>query len=230
MIGVPMRRLLTILSVALITSGLVILLDAGLTLVWKEPLSAIYSQIRQNAASGQLEDLEASFEEDLGAGTGGDPRARIASLASRFEQRLDGLDGEAIGRIKASDAGVDQVVVEGTGTSDLKQGPGRYPSTGLPGSGRTIGIAGHRTTYGAPFRNIDKFEPGDAIEVEMPYGNLTYEVTRTEIVEPTDTQIVADRGTERLVLTACHPLYSAAKRYAVFARLAEVEPRSPTTS
>ena len=86
-----------------------------------------------------------------------------------------------------------------------------------------MGIAGHRTTYGAPFNQIDKIEKGDSITVEMPYGTFTYTVTDTEIVDPSQTDIVDDVGRERLVLTSCHPLYSAAQRYAVFADLVGTE-------
>jgi sortase A len=114
------------------------------------------------------------------------------------------------------------VLVEGTDTDTLQKGPGRYPETSLPGQSETIGIAGHRTTYLAPFRHIDNLEGGDEIVLEMPYASFTYEVERTEVVEPGDVGVIRDVGTERVVLTACHPLYSAAQRIAVFGDLAGV--------
>jgi sortase A len=113
------------------------------------------------------------------------------------------------------------VFVQGTDTASLQKGPGHYPDTAFPGQGRTIGIAGHRTTYLAPFRHIDQIDDGDEITLEMPYGTFTYRVSKHEIVDPSDVQIVDDVGHERLVLTACHPVYSAAQRYAVFAELAD---------
>jgi len=88
----------------------------------------------------------------------------------------------------------------------------------MPGKGGTVGVAGHRTTYLAPFRKIDKLVRGDRIVLEMPYGEFGYRVEKTRIVSPTATEVKRRVGYERLVLTACHPLYSAAQRIVVFAR------------
>jgi sortase A len=117
------------------------------------------------------------------------------------------------------------VVVHGTGTGDLRKGPGHYPDTPLPGERGTVAIAGHRTTYGAPFRNVDKLERGDRIELAMPYGQFTYRVERTQIVPPTALWVTDRVRFDRLVLSACHPLYSAAERIIVFARLEGAAPR-----
>ena len=86
-----------------------------------------------------------------------------------------------------------------------------------------MAIAGHRTTYLAPFRHINEIEDGDEIRLEMPYAAFTYEVTRHEVVDPGDVEILEPIGYDQLVLTACHPLYSAAQRWAVFARLTRIE-------
>lgn len=221
-------RVLRILSVALITAGIVLLADAGLTLAWKEPVSAIYSSLRQDQAAGELDDVRSEFlelPEVAAAGERASGQGEQASrLAKLFEERLEA--GEAIGRIEIPSIDADYVLIEGTGTTDLQRGPGRYPETSLPGQGRTIGVAGHRTTYGAPFKEIDEIEEGDPITLEMPYGTFTYEVTGTEIVDPSQIEVVDDVGRERLVLSACHPLYSAAQRYIVFADLTDVEPVS----
>ena len=108
----------------------------------------------------------------------------------------------------------------------MRKGPGHYPKTSFPGEGGTVAVAGHRTTYGAPFRTIDKLKRGDEVVMEMPYGRFTYDVERTQIVSPSATEVVRRvPGRERLVLSACHPLYSAAQRIVVMARLAHVEPR-----
>lgn len=218
-----MRRPLRILSVTLITAGLVILADAAITLAWKEPLSAAYSTLKQRAAGDQLDTARSEFLENpdvLRLGDTGDLRKRVEELADIYEKGLS--DGDAFGRILIPSIGADYVVIQGTRTGDLQKGPGHYPTTALPGQGRTVAIAGHRTTYGAPFRQIDKIEPGDEITLEMPYADVVYEVTGTRIVEPEDVEIVDDVGRERLVLTACHPLYSAAQRIAVFADLRDV--------
>ncbi len=109
-------------------------------------------------------------------------------------------------------------MVEGTDPGELRSGPGHYPGTALPGAGTTVAIAGHRTTYGAPFRRLDDLERGDVITVRMPYGRVVYRVERTRIVDPDATWVTRPAGREQLVLTACHPLYSAEQRIVVFAR------------
>lgn len=218
-----MRRALRILSISLITAGLVILADVGLTLAWKEPVSSIYGSIKQGQAANELEDLEETFPSaaDLRAldrVSGVADKAGV--LARRFAQRVE--TGQGIGRIRIPRIDLDIVLVEGTDTATLQRGPGRYPDTAFPGQGETIGIAGHRTTYLAPFRHIDEIQLGDEVFVEMPYAAFTYEVERIDIVEPSDVQIVHNVDYERMVLTACHPLYSAAQRYAVFGKLTNV--------
>jgi sortase A len=209
------RRVSRILSIALVTAGLVILADVGLTLLWGEPVSALYASIRQSAAEADLEDLEEKLASDAEPAKLAPMRAR--RLARGFRRFLE--PGKGIGRITIDRTGTDIVFVEGTEPSYLQIGPGRYERTGLPGEGRTVGIAGHRTTYGAPFREIDELRRDDEIVVEMPYGTFTYRVIGHEIVRPEETRVLGDFGRERLVLTACHPLYSAAERYVVSARL-----------
>jgi sortase A len=221
----PMRRGARILSVALITAGLVILADVAATLIWKEPLSAVYAEIRQSQAAGELDTVRDEFLEDpdvaeLASGAA-DVEARAARLADLFEERLE--EGKPIGRIEIPAIDADYVVIQGTEEADLKRGPGHYPDTALPGQGGTVAIAGHRTTYGAPFNQIDKIDVGDPIVLAMPYGRFTYEVAATRIVEPTETGIVRDVGRDRLVLTSCHPLYSAAQRYAIVAELERID-------
>jgi sortase A len=230
-----MHRLLRIFSTSLIVAGLVILIDVGLTLVWKEPLSTIYGSIQQGKAEGQLEDLEARFPSaaDLRAAERAESiEERVGVLADRFADEVE--TGEGIGRIRIDAMDLDAVVVEGTDTASLQKGPGHYspsddPATreagdgsAFPGQGETVGIAGHRTTYLAPFRRLDELEAGDELVLEMPYATFTYEVQKTEIVEPSQIEVVRNVGYERLVLTACHPLYSAAQRIVAFGRLTEI--------
>ena len=208
----------------LITAGLVVLADAGLTLVWQEPLSAAYGSLRQGQAEDDLRDLEAEYptEADLAAieGVSG-VAAKARILADRFEPRL--REGEGIGRIEIPRIDQDIVIVQGTDTASLQKGPGHYKATSLPGQPGTVAIAGHRTTYLAPFRKINEIQEGDEIRVEMPYAAFTYVVEKHEIVDPDDVEIIDPVGYERLVLTACHPLYSAAQRWAVFARLERID-------
>jgi sortase A len=222
---VAVRRVLRILSTALITAGIVILADVAVTLAWKEPVSTIYGSIQQGQAEDELKELQDEFPSpaDLRALERVDGvRQKAGLLADRFADQVRERNGEGIGRVRIPRLDLDTVLVEGTDTGTLKKGPGRYPDTAVPGQGETIGIAGHRTTYLAPFRHIDELEEGDEVILEMPYATLTYEVEQVDIVDPSDVQIVDDVGYERVVLTACHPLYSAAQRYAVFAELAGV--------
>jgi sortase A len=222
-----MRRGLGILSTALITAGAVVLADVGVTLAWEEPVSSIYGAIQQDRAAGELNDLEHSFlvGRSLPDVQGLTDVKAARRLAGAFERGLE--TGGGIGRIAIPAIDLDAVIVQGTDTATLQSGPGHYPQTALPGQGTTIGIAGHRTTYLAPFRDIEEIEPGDAVEVELPYGTFTYTVEKTRIVEPSAVRIVRDVDHERLVLTACHPLYSAAERYAVFGRLTGIEIARP---
>jgi sortase A len=222
-----MRRGLTILSTALITAGAVVLADVGVTLAWEEPVSSIYGSIQQGRADGELDDLERSFlaRRSLPDVQGVTDVKAARSLAGAFEGELE--TGSGMGRIEIPGIGLDAVIVQGTDEGTLRKGPGHYPRTGLPGQGTTIGIAGHRTTYLAPFRDIDEIEQGDELTVEVPYGTFTYTVEETRIVDASAVRIVRDVDHERLVLTACHPLYSAAQRVAVFGRLADIEIARP---
>ena len=215
-----MSRVARIISTVLITAGLVVMADVGLTLAYKEPISSLYGEIKQHAAETQLADLESKYPTaaDLAAiqGVRGlDRKAKV--LAERFADQA--TEGKAIGRIIVPRMDTNAVFVQGTDTSSLQKGPGHYPDTPFPGEGGTVGIAGHRTTYLAPFRHIDSMRKGDRITLEMPYGTFNYRVEKTEIVDDSAVGIVHRVGYERLVLTACHPLYSAAERYVVSARL-----------
>ncbi len=217
-----LRRALHILSTALITAGVVIAIDVAMTLAWKEPISTIYGSIQQGKASDSLDALEQRFRDRGGAETGTreDRGGADAAAIAIFEQEI--RTGEGIGRIEIPSVDLETVVVEGTDTAALRKGPGHYPRTGFPGQGRTVAIAGHRTTYLAPFRKINEIADGDEVVLEMPYATFTYEVEGHRIVDPFQVGIIRDVGYERLVLTACHPLYSAAQRWAVFARLTDV--------
>jgi sortase A len=214
------RRLLRILSTALITAGLVLLADIAVTLAYEEPVSSVYASIQQSNAENQLSETEANYPSPADrraiARVEG-RRMQIRALARRFSRQAD--TGEAIGRLRAPAMdGLDIVLIQGTDTASLQKGPGHFPETAFPGQGETVGIAGHRTTYLAPFRHIDSMERGDKIVLEMPYATIVYRVQKTEIVDPTDVAVVNNVGYERLVLTSCHPVYSAAQRFVVFAR------------
>jgi sortase A len=119
---------------------------------------------------------------------------------------------------------VSEYVVEGTDADNLRKGPGHYPETPLPGQRGTVAVAGHRTTYGAPFRNLNDLKPGERIVFELPYGTFVYRVDKTQIVDDSALWVTRPVGHPQLVLTACHPLYSAAQRIVAFARLVDRRP------
>ena len=132
-------------------------------------------------------------------------------------------EGDAIAHLEIPKIGVDKIVVAGVSVSDLRRGPGHYPSTPLPGQVGNAAIAGHRTTYGAPFYRIDELGPGDEIFVTTTAGRFRYLVTEQRVVAPTELSVLDPTPNATLTLTACHPRYSARQRIVVSAAL-EPEP------
>jgi sortase A len=217
------RPVVRFLASVLITSGILMLLDAGLTLAWQEPVSAFLASRQQSSLDTELKKAPAFLAPiKLQVAKEPDPRKRAKRLAAAWREHVH--TGDAIGKIDMPTLGRKYAVVQGTDTVSLRKGPGHYPKTSFPGEGGTVAIAGHRTTYLAPFRTIDKLKPGQPIILDMPYAKLTYAVEKTQIVAPTALW-VTDRvpGPERLVLSACHPLYSAAQRIIAFARLKSIQ-------
>ena len=215
-----MRRLLRVLSTTLICGGLLLLLDGALTLLWEEPISSIYARVQQGKLDDRLTRLERSgpsAAERRVLAQLPDPERRLRFAARAATRRA--REGDPVGRLRAEAIGLDEIIVHGTDGETLRDGPGHYPATPLPGARGTVAIAGHRTTYGAPFRRVDDLDKGDRIELQMPYGRFSYRVERLRIVEPTETSVTRRVAYDQLVLTACHPLYSAAQRIVVFARL-----------
>lgn len=206
-----LRAVRRFVGAVLAVTGALLLTDAAVTLAWQEPVSALITGRAQSRLGDELAAVERRFRPQPSA-----PDAR--GLVERYRRGL--RNGDPVGRIELPALDRRYVLVEGTGAGPLRRGPGHYPASALPGEGRTVAIAGHRTTYLAPFRTIDRLEPADRIVVRMPYGRFEYRVERTRIVEPTAVWVTRDVGRERLVLTACHPLYSARQRIVVFARLA----------
>lgn len=196
----PIRVVLRFVASVMMVSGLLLISDAGITLLWQEPVSAYFSERQQVKLEKALVD----------------PPERVV--------RKEPLRGDALGKLLIPSIGVSEYVVEGTDADNLRKGPGHYPDTPLPGQHGTSAIAGHRTTYGAPFRNLDKLKKNDRIVVELPYGTFVYRVDRTQIVDDSALWVTRKVGHDQLVLTACHPLYSAAQRIVAFARLTERRP------
>jgi sortase A len=221
------RRIGTVLIVV----GLLVLAYAAAVLFWRDPLTDLYHRYEQHKLAGELEQAWPDYETGrLADDFRGDEAARLAAVqaqvrraAEDFQSRL--REGKPLGRIVIRRMDLRVIFVEGTSWGrDLSKGPGHYEQTSVPGLGKTTAIAGHRTTFGAPFRHIDRLRQGDEITLELPYGTFHYRVLGHRIVDSDDWTIIRNRGFDELVLSACHPLYSASQRWVVFARLAEVEP------
>jgi sortase A len=221
------RPILHFVASVLMCSGVLLLLDAGLTLAWQEPVSAFRASRDQAALGDQLDGLAKRAQADkrllAPLASLADAQRTMAQLA-KVQRRRD-QKGDPVGRLRMPTLHRSYVVVEGTDLGTLRKGPGHYPKTTLPGEGGTVAVAGHRTTYGAPFRSVDRLGRGDELTMDMPYGRFTYLVDKVQVVAPTATWITHRRKSEQLVLSACHPLYSAAKRIVVFATLARSEPK-----
>jgi sortase A len=198
----PLRAIVRFIGAVASVSGALLIADAAVTLLWQEPVSAFMAERQQASLERKLED----------------PPERVL--------RKQPLRGDAIGKIELPTLDRSYFMVEGTDAESLRKGPGHYPETPLPGERGTVAVAGHRTTYGAPFRTIDKLDPGDEVITSMPYGRFVYRVEKTEIVEPSDLWVKRRVRYDRLILTACHPLYSAAQRIVVFARFIRREAAS----
>ena len=123
------------------------------------------------------------------------------------------VTGDSLTRIKIPALGLDTVVVEGITPSALRAGAGHYPETPLPCEGGNVSIAGHRTTYGRPFGNVDQLKPGDTIELTTPIGGCVYQVSKAPyVVAPTELSVLDPTPERSLTLTTCHPKGSAAQR------------------
>jgi sortase A len=226
--GLPVRRLVRDISSVLMISGLLLVVDAGVTLVWQEPVTAVIALIKRSEIDKRyltFQTAPLTSVENHALVKLPSYQDRIAYLARREQHQV--ATGDAIGHISIPKIGASYDVVQGTDEATLEKGPGHYPDTAFPGLGQTVAIAGHRTTYLAPFRHLDALRPGDRIVLKMPYAVFTYTVQYHKIVLPTALWVTNNVGYERLVLSACNPLYSAAQRIIIFARLKSVTPLGP---
>jgi len=197
---------------------------AAVIVVWGDPVTALYEHHEQKHLSHRLQAAGSVFVTHQQVPVAHAPgAAALTRLATVWRHDLE--IGGPVGRLLIPRIGVSQIVVQGTGSGQLDRGPGHYPQTFLPGLGKVTAIAGHRTTFGAPFRHIDNVRAGDLITFRLPYATFVYRVTGHRIVRSDDWSIIKPHGYDELVLSACHPLYSASHRWVVFARLAAVHPK-----
>jgi sortase A len=193
---------------------------------WQDPFTALYTTWEQHKLAEQLQhEMAAPPPVKFKHGESPEAEARAIQLAAARFRHTAG-EGQAIGRIIVTRLGLNMVLVNGTDEASLERGPGRDLQTYMPGQSRLIYIAGHRTTFLAPFSNINQVRPGDLIRLEMPYGTFVYRTFRHQIVPADDLAVLKSPQHEVLVLQACNPRFFATQRYLVYAHLVSVDPRS----
>jgi sortase A len=215
-----------IVGLLLIVAGALTLAWVVLVWRWQDPFTALYTHFEQARLSNVYEQRAQAFHSPVPHGDLASVQRIVAREARAYRRSLH--TGEPIGRLTIGRIGLNMVVVQGTDHETLKKGPGHYVGSGLPGEGRLIYIAGHRTTYLAPFAAIDAIRAGDYIRFEVPYGTFTYRVTRHYVVADNAVGVLRDGGAEILRLQACHPRFFATHRYLVDAKLVGVAPRGGT--
>lgn len=242
--GPDVRGVISLIGRAMITIGLILLLFVAYQL-WgtnvfearsQNKLDKEFQQRLQNAEIAKDKNEDDPVVDEDGDGEPDD--ANVVGNVNALVQE-DLTTGNPIAKIKIDKIGLDHVVVSGTDSKTLKKGPGHYQSTPLPGQFGNAAIAGHRTTYGAPFHRLDELVIGDQIILETVRGTFTYEIKQPSvIVSPKDVSVIeptpdpsdptGNKLLATLTLTTCHPKYSAAKRLIVRAELVPTDVKRAT--
>jgi sortase A len=218
------RRVVAGTGKALITLGILILLFVAYQL-WG---TGIYTARQQHKLENQFEQALASTGNSetpdfpvVSSRPTGSTTATTVPVSSTTEPPIELPDIDAVARIVIPKIDADYIVVQGVSLDDLRKGPGHYPSTPFPGQAGNAAIAGHRTTYGAPFGRLDDLENGDIIKIRTFEGQFQYEVYDKFPVQPDDVSVLDADPTKKatLTLTTCHPPYQAAQRLIVKAFL-----------
>jgi sortase A len=208
-------RFRNVLAVGLTVAGALALVWTLLVWQWRDPFTSLYTEVEQRRLARAYEELSRSALVTA--------RGDVARTAKAY--RLAAGPGDPIGRIRIERLDLDLVLVNGTDPASLRKGPGRDLRSFMPGERRLVYVAGHRTTYLAPFADIDQLRRGDRIEIEVPYGTFSYVVAGHRVVDDRDLSVLRSPKREVLRLQACHPRFLASQRYVVFAR--PVGPTAP---
>ncbi len=211
-----LRQVLAITGKVLIGAGVLVLLFTAYQ-IWG---TALQESRSQDALRSTLQ-AETNNEEIRHALAEASAIDELPTGPPRVAPRTgDPSEGEPVGDIRIPVIGINQVVVEGTNTGDLRQGPGHYIGTPMPGQAGNASIAGHRTTYGHPFYNLDGVKKGDPIVLTTLQGIFVYDTISSQVVSPNDTSVISNVLANWLTLTTCNPRFSASTRLIVHARLA----------
>jgi sortase A len=215
-------RVIRRLGTLVIVAGVGLLVWTATVYFWKDPFTTAYTAFEQRRLESSLEETFDRWQPVAAPPTRpAQPAAEPKPVDVRREAKayLAAVEsGDAVARLEVPRLDLDVIVVNGTDTGSLRRGPGRHLDSAMPGGGQLVYIAGHRTTYGAPFSDIDRLERGDRILVEVPYATFEYRVTGKRIVDAGELSVLKSRGREELVLQACHPRFFASERYLVYAR------------
>jgi sortase A len=215
------------LGTLLLVIGVGVLAWTATVFFWKDPFTTAYTAYEQRQLESKLDRRFEAWKPEPRAvrqPTAHEPRiADVRREARRY--RTASHDGDAIARIDIPRLGLDAVVVNGTEVADLRRGPGRHLESFMPGERKLVYIAGHRTTYAAPFSRINELRPGDTVSLKLPYASFVYRVTGHRIVDDNDLSVLESHGHEELVLQACHPRFFASHRYLVYAQPVTVKRR-----
>jgi len=237
-----MRRLIRLTGTLLIVAGVGTLAWALLVWQWQDPFTAIYTHFKQRElASAYAKRFEAFRPPAAATALSLAAERRVVAREAR-RYRLDSHRGDALGRMRIPRLGLNIILVDGTDHESLKRGPGRYagsaedltgvtgtpPPDFMPGEGQLVYVAGHRTTYLAPFSHIDRLRTGDPVTIELPYATFEYRISVTHIVPATDLAMLKTHGREVLVLQACHPRFFSSHRFLAYARPVRISPRGGT--
>jgi sortase A len=232
-----MRRLSRIAGTVLAVAGLGLLVWVLVVWRWQDPFTALYTHWKQHRLAQAYERRFSDYrpaqlhQNGVSISTTTKAIAREARLYRIHSER-----GQAIGRIRVPRLHLNMILVNGTDHDSLMKGPGRDRRTYMPGEGQLVYIAGHRTTYLAPFAHIERLRSGDSVTLEVPYATFRYRVFRHRIVDANNLSVLSSHGRDVVELQACHPRFFASKRYIAYARLVRVEPRGgsafepPTTA
>ena len=226
------RRAARTLGTLMLVGGVAVLVWVVVVWQWQDPFTALYTTWKQHQLSQSYEQRArdyqppqqiASIAKAQAATRDGVIAAEVRAEAQQY--RRDSRRGQAIGRLRVPRLGLNMVLVDGTDDGSLEKGPGLDRRTYMPGEGQLVYIAGHRTTYLAPFAHIERMRAGDPVTIELPYATFVYRVFRKQIVQADDMAALRSSGREIVKLQACHPRFFASHRYIVSARLSRIEPR-----
>src|ERR671937_2567027 len=220
------RRAIRIVGTVMTVVGVAALVWVIVVWRWQDPFTALYTHWKQHQLARSYNHLYAAYRPaTFGPGT-----ASLAAIERTIARearlyRRDTHHGQAIGRIRVPRLGLNMILVNGTDHDSLTKGPGRDLQTYMPGEGQLVYIAGHRTTYLAPFAHIEKLRPGDYVVLEVPYATFRYRVYKHRIVAADDLSVLRTHNREVVELQACHPRFFASHRYIAYGSLVRVEPR-----